>query len=121
MKRSEKLIELSKSVPYSKEELKLLSNMVYDVSINDSILNDDFYEIYNCINDNISGKGYAIDRDSDSEEYSPDKPLNILQFLLVYFKKISLFLTCVSLENVPLYINDSQLKAFVQWRLLINK
>lgn len=122
MKRTEKLIELSKSVPYSKEELRLLRDILDRDMIKEGGMTDhDLYDLWDMIEEILSYGGYHIDRESDSEEYSHYKKLNFLQFLLVYFQKIFLFLICIPVDQVPLYINNNQLKTFVYWRLLINK
>lgn len=122
MKRSEKVINLSKSVPYSKEELTLLYKIVDNkITTPEGLFDEDFSEIALCISDTLSNGGYPIDRESDSEENAHFERLNMMQFLLVYFKRICLFLILVPFRNVPLYINDSQLGAFARWRLLINK
>lgn len=122
MKRYEKAIELSKSVPYSKEELKILHGLLnYKLIHLNQFYDDDLSEIISCIDGTLSGKGYSIDREQDSEELAHFKELNFLQFLLVYFKRIFFFLMYVSSEKVPLYINDHQLGVFAEWRLCINK
>jgi len=122
MKRSEKFIELSKSVPYSKEELKLLRNILdKDMIKEGGMIDHDLFDLYDMVEEILSYGGYHIDRESDSEEHSHFKKLNFLQFLLVYFQKIFLFLTCIPVKETPLYIINNQFKSFVQWRLLINK
>lgn len=117
MKRIDKMLSLSKSVPYTNEELRVLKDLI-DNNIMDEngITNDNFLELYCCLIEIISNGSYYIDRPSGTF-----KRLNFLEYLLVYFRKVYLFLTCVSVKNVPLYINDAQLSPFVQWRLFINK
>jgi hypothetical protein len=118
MKRSEKFIKQSISVPFSTEDLRLLYKIVDNEMMDErGILNDDLFIIQDSLENEINGVGTGVDRESDSEEHAHYKELNFLQYLLVYFKKIYLFLMCVPDDKVPLYINNNQLRAFVLWRL----
>ncbi|RLG10762.1 hypothetical protein DRN73_06995 [Candidatus Pacearchaeota archaeon] len=122
MRRIEKMISLAKSVPYTNDELRILLNLINDKLIDmNGLINETYLNIVSLIEDQIENRGTYIDRgSSDSNDYR-FKKLNFLQYLLVYFKRIFIFLVYIPLENVPLYINDNQLNPFCHWRLLINK
>ena len=46
--------------------------------------------------------------------------LSIGQYLLLYYRRIFLFLYCIEKERVPLYMN-TDLGVFVMWRMKIGK
>lgn len=119
--RIQKLVKLAKSAPYTKKELKLLYNLIKSKMDTSYTLDTNLFDISESLKGEMKGKGTLIDWNSDSEEYASFKNLNFLQFLLVYFKKIFIFLVCVPLERVPIYIGHNQLNDFATWRLLINK
>ena len=72
--------------------------------------------IVDTLNENYVQSTEAVDP-GDTRYYN----LNLLQYFLINYKRIFLFLTLVPLSNVPLYINDILLKPFVRWRLTIAK
>ncbi len=118
--RLKKYISLSRSYPYTEEELKLLYSLINGKLNNDhpSELYNNFLEIMFSLEDEIKGEGILTDlSDDDVGLYF----LNFLQYLLIYFKRVFLFLICVPVKKVPMYIGDEQLDIFVQWRLQINK
>ena len=116
MKRSEKYVEMAGTVPYSREDLILLKDMVYGAW--DTMIDEwDFFTLYDAINSEIDGTGTYTDSTPDDWGTGNYKKLNLMQFMLVYFRRVFLFLRCVPPERVPLYVADGQLKVFCEWRL----
>lgn len=108
-----KFISMASVLPYTKEELKLLLNLLE----NDLVMPFGHYcSISGALYEQISYGGFDMDR-PDSLDY---KHLNFLQYLLIYHRKVFLFLMCVPNRNIPLYMNG-ELGPFVQWRMRINK
>jgi hypothetical protein len=115
-----RLVEKARVIPYTKTDLKLLAEIVTGYWYENKI---DF-RLYDAITDCIRDNGFWIDRPIENwpdETWSDYKYLNILQYLLVYRRKIFMFLTCVDNKRVPIYIEQSSLKPFVEWRLRIGK
>ena len=119
--RIKKLISLSKTAPYTEKELKLLLNLIKGKMDNTYPFDNNLFDVSVSLKGEIQGEGTLIDWDSDSEDKVSFKTLNFLQFLLIYFRKIFLFLICVPIERVPLYIGHKELEDFAHWRLSINK
>lgn len=119
--RIQKLISLSKTAPYTEEELKFLYDLIKGSVDNTYPFNNNLFDVSESLKGEIKGEGTLIDWNSDSEDNVSFKTLNFLQFLLIYFRKIFLFLICVPFERVPLYIGHKELNDFAHWRLLINK
>jgi hypothetical protein len=119
--RMKLLIEKARIVSYSKEEISLLIPILEEYAKNDFIkynYTDISFEIRSC----IKTGSYAIDRDSYwvfGEEDNEYKNLNLFQYLLVYHRKVFMFLTCVGREHIPLYLNRDPLIPFAEWRLKI--
>lgn len=116
---TKKFIELARFCFYSKEEIKVLSNIL---------------DKYNTGWDNTDGLGrdiwYFCSYDGLMDVSEEDiqvmwdqtiQNINFLQYLLVYHHRVFLFLTCVPLEKVPLYIASKGLEHFAEWRLKIGK
>jgi len=119
--RIQKLISLSKAAPYTKEELKFLYGLINDRINNTYPFNNNLFDVSESLKGEIKGEGTLIDWNSDSEDSVSFKTLNFLQFLLIYFRKIFLFLVCVPIDRVPLYIEHKELNDFAHWRLSIKK
>lgn len=122
--RMKRLIDKARVVTYTREELELLVKILHGHA-----LNNDFEYNYLDLDDGIqeclqSPEGYWIDREACwwfGEETNDYNYLNLFQYLLVYHKKVFLFLTCVDRKMVLAYIRKDPLTPFVEWRLSIGK
>jgi len=115
--RLKRFISIASFVPYTEFELDMLKRIISNY-ITDS---ERFDSLYGALSQN---NHISIDRESFytfGYEMNIFRDLNFLQFLLVYHRKVFIFLTQVPLKQVPLYIYKPFIKAFAEWRLLINK
>ncbi len=119
--RIQKLVSLSNMAPYTNEELKLLYDLIKGKIDNTYPFDNNLFDVSESLKDEIKGEGTLIDWNSDSEDSPSFKKITFLQFLLIYFRKIFLFLICVPIKRVPLYVGHKQLNDFAHWRLAINK
>lgn len=114
-KREQRLIDLTKIVSYTKQELRLLQNLANGQDCN----------LWSDMFDFTSNKFTGIDvlDDEDVEYDIAHKELNFLQFMLLQrnYRRAFLFLTQVPLKRVPGYITDPRLKVFAEWRMVIQK
>ena len=89
------------------EELDTLNNMSLDTALHE-------YIHYGKIDLSLGGGAWL-------EVTLEDMHVNFMQFLLVYYRKVFLFLMCVPIERISLYINHQGLRVFARWRLSIRK
>lgn len=124
--RKIKFLKIAEMVPYTKKELSMLKSMLDDAWINLNYNDPDYSFLQNLYEDvsfalsiNCKGEKYFIDRPDVEDD--PMGGLNFMQYLLIYFLKVFIFLTCVKPESVPLYLNKKGFRIFVTWRLKIAK
>jgi hypothetical protein len=113
--RETKYLAIAKTDSYTREELKMLEGLLYDhlVSSYENSCDWDAEEIRFVVQEYLEHGGISIDNTS--------KSFNFLQYLLVYYRKFFLFLTCVPLSNLPLYLNKKTLRIFCLWRMKIHR
>jgi hypothetical protein len=129
-----RLVEKAQIVPYTKEELKLLLHIIdgayFEVQTKAFTQNKedlfDYSGLISALEDELAGKKYYIDDFSTwahrkGETFQDYTGLNFMQFLLVYYRKIFLFLTCVDKKKTLIYLHRGPLNMFVEWRLKIGK
>jgi len=125
MKRSEKFLDKAKSVPYTNEELKLLQDLISGYCDPGEDLPFDLWNgLMFAIEEYIRYGGISVNMSSDTIlGYESDncKHLNFMQYLLVYYRKIFLFLTCVDMNHVALYLKKNPFNIFCEWRYKINQ
>ena len=56
-----------------------------------------------------------------SQEFIEEMLLNWIEGINAPYPKVSAFIFTIKLRNVPLFLNDNDLKLFVEWRLKIAK
>jgi hypothetical protein len=121
--RKIKFLKMAETVPYTNKELSMLKGMLDDVWINLNYNDPDYSFLQNLYEDvlpiNCRGEDYFIDR-PETEDLGL-KGLNFMQYLLIYFPKVFIFLACVKPENAPLYLNKRGFRPIVTWRLKIAK
>jgi hypothetical protein len=113
--------------PYRPGELADLKERILNASLSDwigskveSLLDDISYALYEHLK-----YGYVYDtvpyedRDGDRDERFIE--ISFMQFLILYHKRVFLFLTQVPLNNVVLYMDDPLLSCFADWRITIGK
>lgn len=113
------------SISFEKGDLKSLLDILMDVEIEadkdrNSELRDKCADISDALKQHIKcGKieDSLLDDDND-EKYIY---INFMQFLLLYHRRVYLFLRLVPLSNVALYMTDPFLSYLVEWRLKIKK
>jgi len=105
-KRMRNLVERARFEPYTREEIDLLQDMVngWDVSF--------WYELFD-----FTGRDRKLDLSLGSE----DQKVNFMTYLLIYHRRIFLFLECVPKMDVPKYLADKRLSRFAEWRMRIHK
>lgn len=106
--RMQRYIDKAREVPYTLEELEILHGM-----LNGDPNHEDLWM------DMFTLKNGLMDVSREYEDGVPRQQLNLMQFLLVYHRRIFLFLMCVNLDQVLKYMDD--LKPFVEWRIRIGK
>jgi hypothetical protein len=122
----EKLVKKAEFMFYTKDELKLLEEMIdghCDPS-EENVPNDVWSGVTIAIYEYLNYGGISVNMDSDwflGYERDISKKLNFSQFLLVYYRKIFLFLSYVSLDQVALYLNKKPLTVFCLWRYKIGR
>lgn len=125
-RRCQGFIDISRHNPYSRGEIEVLRNIVYDElpkNFDSGYFYDLFRDIHSLCMQGVITDGLSFDETegfgvaSDTRLYK----LNLLQYLLINNKRAFLFLTQVLFDRVPLYINDPKLALFAKWRLIINK
>jgi hypothetical protein len=125
-----RLVEKARVVPYTKKELSILIEILkgywlnYNPWLPSGAIEYNYFEIGTDLEYAIEKGGYLIDRvfyPWPGEQSSEYKNMNILQFLLVYHRKVFLFLTCVERNMILIYIGKDPLRPFVEWRLKIGK
>jgi hypothetical protein len=128
-RRAKKLIGLAQIVPYTTEELIILRGIIESewerkLGFENLGYQFDHSTFLDGINDYIEHGGYEIDWGEPvywlGYEVTGQRKLNLMQFILVYFPKVFIFLTVVNKKDVPLFLCRGYLKMFAQWRLLIN-
>jgi len=117
--------------PYTDEELGLLDDMVFDANIKSeekrlanggSILIPEASTKFDCSNirDNTLGLKQNVTVFQVLPKARPVLPF--MQYLLKQNPKAFIFLTCVELKDMPLYITRGfYYNALAEWRLRINK
>jgi hypothetical protein len=116
--RLTRCMEIAKTVPYTKEEFSILQQIIDGLFYAEG--GSEYYA-------ELSRDIYTISQDGSITETVPGSDddmggygsLNLMQYLLVNYRRVFLFLTRVPSENVLLYVNDPILDPFVRWRLTI--
>lgn len=116
-KRKQALVEMAKTVPYSAEELKLLHSLVRSSCTYDLISPPKEEEVYQGVEDALrwnqnDGGIWVLDHNNK---------LNLMQYILVEFPKVFIFLTMVPLNQVSLYLWKPGIAPFAEWRTRIGK
>jgi len=138
-RRMKWLIDKARVVTYTRKELELLVTILKGHALNNDF-EYNYLDLHGGIEECLEMRekfsplrektppsmysGYSIDRESEwlfGEETDDYKELNLFQYLLVYHRKVFLFLTCVSRKMVLAYIRKDPLTPFVEWRLKIGK
>jgi len=104
------MINLAASITYSPKELAQLQELLSG-GVHDSLWMDLF----------IFKGGGLMDVSRDYEDGVPRQEINFMQYLLLYHRKLFLFLAVLPLQDVLKYITDENLRPFVEWRLKINR
>jgi hypothetical protein len=123
-KRLQKFVDIARIVPYNNEELQQLLPLLRAADFDEAertwtvqeFKSDiDYGLIQSTIEDFIKYKCYATDWGA--------RGLNLMEFFLLYFRRVFIFLTRVDKKDVPIYIGTHKhyLKPFVEWRLRIDK
>ena len=126
MKLMQRLIDKASHVPYTGDELRGLIEVIRRYWHEDEMdYNNpsgfDFLDLIEAINDHLKGRPIDINWGESTwvfgYEINTYKGLNLMQFLLVYYRKIFLLMACVPKEKLPLYLNKKPLKMVAEWRL----
>jgi hypothetical protein len=118
--RLQGFIDLAKHNPYSNSELTVLLEILSGYFYRDCD-NAVYAELYRDLHSlTVSGTIVEVVPGSTNED-NKFVDLNFMQYLLVNYSKAFLFITLVTLENVPLYLSDSLLAPFANWRLSISR
>lgn len=114
--RKQYLVERAKTVPYSVEELKLLQNLIRSSCTFDVIAPPKEEEVYTGVLDALRWNA-----DDAGIWVRGKRKINLMQYILVEFPKVFIFLTMVPLTRVSLYLWKPGIAPFAEWRTLISK
>ena len=121
MTRSMALMKEHTCTPYTEKDLAVLAGILMGVNN----FNDPVFKPLSDIEDALrehQKNGFVEDTlHIEEEENFTEKYVRIsfMQFLILYHKKVFLFLTRVPLNDVVLYYGDPLLSYFADWRIKI--
>ena len=117
MTRKEQFLSAASS-PYSRADVALLSEMLMDSwgQTPEALWKDALSFDLARMED-----GTIDVSDDDDFEAGTSKKLSFLQFLLLWHRKVFLFLTAVPLDGVTKYLGHKKLDTLAEWRLKIGK
>jgi hypothetical protein len=108
--------------PYSDKELSTLRETLFQEYALTNFTNSDLFEITTSTDNEIVDTLDASHLENPGPlEDARIYILTFLQYLLINYRKIFVFLTQVPIDKVPLYLNKPTIKAFARWRLTIAK
>jgi hypothetical protein len=125
-----KYLNIAYNITFTEKELEVLKNIMDTVIISDYSGEEDFDmcfsiggAIHECSTQGYCYETYNVDETDGDGMISDTRsvPLTFMQYLLVNFKRVFLFIALVPLSRVPLYLNDPVLSLFARWRLTIAK
>ena len=124
-KRLQLLLKKEIEIRYTFDDLKLLYNMLKDVSKYDYIRDE--LCINFCLNEYLNYHSISLDENVEDsypltmwEYYSISKEISLSHYLLLFYRKVFMFMTCVPLTSVPKYIG-TEMGIYAEWRLQIHK